>query len=358
MNVNDILELGRWAPSGDNTQPWRFEIVSDRDVLVHAHDTRRHSVYDLEGHASQIAVGALLETIVIAATAQKCATTITRRIHSLEERPVFEISFRPSQSALRDPLVDVIRTRTVQRRALSTARLTSMEKAALESAVGAGFSVFWLEGLRNRLRATHLTFNNAKLRLTLPEAYPVHRNLIDWKAQFSDNKIPERAVGVDPITGSLMRWLLASWGRIQFFNRFLAGTWLPRLELEVIPGIACGAHAVLLAQRPPATIDDFVTVGRRLQRFWLTATSLGIQMQPEVTPLIFSRYARDAIRFTEVPARISDAMRIRAQIQRLLGSELLDCAVFMMRLGKGQAATARSLRLPLSSLLVNSDRRH
>ena len=24
-----ILELGRWAPSGDNTQPWRFEIVDD-----------------------------------------------------------------------------------------------------------------------------------------------------------------------------------------------------------------------------------------------------------------------------------------------------------------------------------------
>ena len=358
MNVHDILELGRWAPSGDNTQPWRFEIVGDRDVLVHAHDTRQNSVYDLEGRASQIAVGALLETIVIAATAQACTTTITRRIHSPEERPVFEINFRSCQSAVRDPLVDVIRTRTVQRRALSTARLTNTEKATLESAVGVGFSTFWLEGLKNRLRVTHLTFNNAKLRLTLPEAYPVHRNLIDWKAQFSDDKIPEKAVGVDPITGSLMRWLLASWGRIQFFNRFLAGTWLPRLQLEVIPGIACGAHVVLLAQRPPTTIDDFVTVGRRLQRFWLTATSLGIQMQPEVTPLIFSRYVRDAIRFTEVPARISDAVKIRAQIQRVLGNERLDCAVFMMRVGKGQMATARSLRLSLSSLLVTSDYRH
>ena len=81
-------------------------------------------------------------------------------------------------------------------------------------------------------------------------------------------------------------------------------------------------------------------------------------MQPEVTPLIFSRYVRDAIRFTEVPARISDAVKIRAQIQRLLGNERLDCAVFMMRVGKGQMATARSLRLSLSSLLVTSDYRH
>ena len=24
-----IIELARWAPSGDNTQPWRFEIIDE-----------------------------------------------------------------------------------------------------------------------------------------------------------------------------------------------------------------------------------------------------------------------------------------------------------------------------------------
>ena len=27
-----ILDLARWAPSGDNTQPWRFEIVADDHI--------------------------------------------------------------------------------------------------------------------------------------------------------------------------------------------------------------------------------------------------------------------------------------------------------------------------------------
>ena len=27
-----ILDLARWAPSGDNTQPWRFELIGDEDV--------------------------------------------------------------------------------------------------------------------------------------------------------------------------------------------------------------------------------------------------------------------------------------------------------------------------------------
>ena len=65
-----VLELARWAPSGDNAQPWRFEIVDDATLIVHGFDTRAHCVYDLDGRASQIAQGALLETIRIAATGQ------------------------------------------------------------------------------------------------------------------------------------------------------------------------------------------------------------------------------------------------------------------------------------------------
>lgn len=35
-----ILDLARWAPSGDNTQPWRFEIVADDHI---APDRSGHS---------------------------------------------------------------------------------------------------------------------------------------------------------------------------------------------------------------------------------------------------------------------------------------------------------------------------
>ena len=70
-----ILDLARWAPSGDNTQPWRFQIASDSHVVVHGFDTRDHCVYDLDGHPSQISIGALLETLSIAASLTGCAPT-------------------------------------------------------------------------------------------------------------------------------------------------------------------------------------------------------------------------------------------------------------------------------------------
>src|SRR6185369_10805599 len=74
--VLEILDLARWAPSGDNSQPWRFEVLGDDHVRVHAFDTRRDCVYDLEGHASQLSVGALLETIRIAAGAYQRVASI------------------------------------------------------------------------------------------------------------------------------------------------------------------------------------------------------------------------------------------------------------------------------------------
>ena len=30
--IEDILEAGRWAPSGLNNQPWRFVVVKDREI--------------------------------------------------------------------------------------------------------------------------------------------------------------------------------------------------------------------------------------------------------------------------------------------------------------------------------------
>ena len=52
--IEQILELARWAPSGDNTQPWRFEIADAQSLVVHGFDTREHCVYDLDGRPSQM----------------------------------------------------------------------------------------------------------------------------------------------------------------------------------------------------------------------------------------------------------------------------------------------------------------
>jgi nitroreductase len=351
--LEHILELARWAPSGDNTQPWRFEILDSRRLVVHGHDTRDHCVYDLDGHPSQISIGALLETMAIAASTFQLRMRSMRHNDTPDNRPVISIEFLQSNSVPPDPLADVILRRSVQRRALSRRPLTDGEKIALHNALPDGYRVSWLEG-GQRVAAARLMFRNAKLRLTMPEAHQVHKSIIEWNARYSEDRIPDQALGADAMTTRLMRWVMHDWQRVQFFNTWLAGTLAPRLQMDLIPSLACAAHFVLTAERSPQGIDDYLAAGRAMQRFWLTATALGLQLQPELTPLIFSRYVREQRIFSGTPGMQERAAELSRQGAALVGQQDWDVAVFMGRIGAGEPAQARSLRRPLRDLLLPS----
>lgn len=349
--VADILELARWAPSGDNTQPWRFEVVDDRHFIVHAFDTRDHCVYDLDGHSSQIAHGALLETLAIAASAHGLRAHVTCRPDAPDTRPDYLVELIADAAVAPDPLLHQIRQRSVQRRPLSTTPLTPAQKQALQAAVGEAYSVHWFEGNVARWRLARLMFDNARIRLTMPEAYAVHRGIIEWNARYSEDRVPDRALGLDVMTLRLMRWVMASWRRVEFFNTYLAGHLAPRIEMDLLPGLFCAAHFALVAGRAPEGIDDYVAAGRALQRFWLTATELGLQLQPEMTPLIFGRYVRQGRTFSHQPSAVESAAKLARQLPRQLPGQTIERVVFLGRIGNGRPAASRSLRLTLQRLL-------
>ena len=348
--IEQILDLARWAPSGDNTQPWRFEIVDDHNIVVHGFDTRDHCVYDLDGRPSQIALGALLETISIAATEHGLLAIITRRVEMPETTPTFNVRFVPGKNLKPDPLVPYIPCRSVQRRAMQIIPLSQSAKEALAAAIGKKFTILWLEGGANRWAVARLMFNNAKLRLTMPEAYSVHRNIIKWQARFSEDRVPDQALGLDAITLKLMRWVMSSWQRVDFFNTYLGGHLIPRIEMDLVPGYFCAAHFAVQADEAPTTIDHYVAAGRAVQRFWLTATSLGLQLQPEITPLIFSRYVREGRAFSRLPGAMETATKLGVRLSKLFQNDTVGQVVFLGRIGNGQSAASRSLRMPVKKL--------
>lgn len=349
--LHQLVDLARWAPSGDNTQPWRFELLPPDRLVVHGHDTRDDCVYDLQGEASQLSLGALLCNLELAASCHGMALSWQRRLQAPVERPVFDVQISASSCAP-DPLAAHIRQRSVQRRAMRMQALSPAQIARLEAAAGPQHRICWLASWPQRRAAARLLFANAGLRLTLPEAFPVHQRIIAWDSRESEDRIPDQALGASWLTRKLMRFGLASWARVDFFNRYLAGTWMPRIELDLVPALACAAHYVLLAEREPASIDDFVAAGQAVQRVWLTATAEGLWQQPEMTPLIFARYARQGTRFTADAALAARAAQLGDGLRNLVG-DAAPQAVWMGRLGRGPAPMARSTRLPLSVLILD-----
>ncbi len=348
--IEQILDEARWAPSGDNTQPWRFRIVSDSEVDILGHDTREDCVYDLDGYASRIAHGCLIETLRIAASAHGLGIEWTCRPDGDTTHPVYSVRLVPHPGLLPDPRLPAIRTRAVQRRPMSTRPLSDEHIKALNAAA-APYRVVWMTSFGQRLSLGRLNYRSAKIRLSIPEAFEVHRRVIEWGARFSDDRIPEQAVGVDPLTGKLMGWMLQKWERVEFFNSYLAGTIAPRLQLDLLPGLACGAHALLVAPLAPQKPRDFVDGGIALQRFWLEAERCGLKLQPEMTPLIFSRYIREGRPFTRIPQATAWARRVSADINEMFGQADAASAIFLCRLGYEPTPVSRSLRRSLQSLL-------
>jgi molybdopterin/thiamine biosynthesis adenylyltransferase len=350
--IQRILDLARWAPSGDNTQPWRFEILEGNRFLIYAYDTRDWCVYDRQGRASQLAVGALLETIAIAASGDRLVAAFSRREESPEANPIIEVTLSESSKPEPDILLPYIRARVTQRRPLSTKPLTVPLKRTLEEAVGPVYRLVWIEGWRRKSQIARLLFGNARIRLTIPEAYEVHKRIIHWDAQFSKDRIPDQAIGLDPVALKLMKWAMQSWNRLQMLNRYFAGTWMPRIQLDLFPALHCAAHFAIVADKPLNTIDDYLVGGRAMQRFWLTASRLGLQFQPEMTPLIFSSYIREKVEFTGDQRAHQQAEALKMQLDALLGEETASRSVFMGRVGFGELPASRSLRQTLQQLLA------
>jgi len=349
--LTHILNLARWAPSGDNTQPWRFEILNDQLIRVHGTDTRDHILYDYDGHPSHIAHGALLETIRIAASGFGLSTHWTVSSEREHRNPVYEVGLTPNPTRPPDPLFPYIEIRTVQRRPMQTTPLGESQRQALFDAAGKSFQLQVFESTVDRMKVAGLLWESAKIRLTCPEAYPVHKDIIEWRARYSKDRIPEQAVGVDPATARLMEWVMQSWERVTFFNRYLLGTVAPRIELDLLPALCCAAHLLVRPLRPPVALEDWLHLGIVVQRIWLTATKLGLHLQPQMTPVIFRWYARAGRHFSSEPKLFQQALNLSDDFERMANAMPNEDFGFFARVGISQVPKSRSIRQDLATLM-------
>ena len=297
-----------------------------------------------------MAHGALLETIRIAASGSGLGATWTVEADTDLRNPRYTVRFSASTATQCNPLFSFIEKRVVQRRPMQTTPLTGEQRAALVASVGDGFQLQLFESFQLRRAIAGLLWHNAHIRLTCPEAFPVHKEIIEWGAQFSKDRIPERAVGIDPMTGKLMRWAMQSWGRVKFLNTYLMGTIPPRIQLDYLPALQCAAHLLIRPKKSLSTLEDWVGLGQAMQRLWLTVTQQGLHLQPEMTPVIFRWYARAGRHFSADHAFLESALSLSARFEQLAGASQQDAFGFFCRVGVSAVPRSRSTRKSLSEL--------
>jgi sulfur-carrier protein adenylyltransferase/sulfurtransferase len=355
--IEKILDYARWAPSGDNVQPWRFEIFNDDEAVVHIRCPG--DVYDYrDGEPTLLSGGMLLESMRIAGSYWGRSLEWTYDGRNEDQIHRIRVLLPRTKDTAVDPLFSYVPTRSVDRRPYRLRALTASQKSALAEALGPEFEIEWHEGWRRRWRLARLGAMATAIRLSIPEAFAVHQRIIDWDRQYSPDRIPAAAAGMSRASLGPMRWAMQSWPRMRLLNAS-GGLFSAQVQMDYLPGM-CSAAFFTIRMRAPAPEGQsrpphLLHTGMAIQRFWLTATRLGLAMQPMLAPLCFAWYARSGTPFTRSEKADRTARKLAAKLEHASGVAG-NRGLFLGRIGEPQvlARRARSVRCSINDLLLKT----
>lgn len=342
--IKEILDLSRWAPSADNSQPWRFELIDDTQARIHGliDQTR---IYDYYGSVSQFSIGCLLETIRIAATSHRYPVTIRKSADSTPRHLIYDVILEVSKTIEKDPLADQIIKRVTNRFPLSRQLLSTEEKKMLENSIPSEWKIAWFESFSEKKQIAQQMYAFDLM------ATPATSGIIEWNVNHSKSRLPDESLGLDPLNLAMARWIFKSPVRTKWFMDYLGGKYLSAFLGFFLPAMLCSGHFTLISPHPLISEDDYVEAGKIFQRLWLTAANQNLYLQLESGPIIFSRYVRDNTPFTENQKLRQKAGKLAKRFEAFFTKDIASRVLMLVRYGRGSPPHSRAIRLSLDELL-------
>lgn len=318
VSMKNLVRYATLAPSGHNTQCWKFRITTDHSLTISPDLGRATRVVDPDDHHVYVSLGCAVENLAIAGLA-----------HGLEARvdstnPVengIQVDFVPCQPQV-TPRYNAIFDRRVSRAEYNGEKLTDDELKQLKEATNGanGVEVHFLtdsdsisKAQEYILRANALQMNDKNFRDELKE----------WIRFSQGDCVTKR----DGLTAPVMNNPFVP----QFFgNKIFDWTATPKRENDKIErNIASSAGlAVFVSQQDDAS--HWVEAGRVYQRFALEATTLGVKNA-----------------FLNQPVEVAE---VRPEFARAFG--LQGRPDLIVRFGKGGPDLPHSLRRPVEQVIV------
>ena len=253
------------APNPHNIQPWLIELQGSDRVLIHRDKTRELPETDPFHRQLFIGLGAFLETMVIAASANGYAVDL-QMLPNGDEGPVATARFQSGARA--DPLATQILNRHSTKTAYEPRSLSDAHKAALK-----GMADFYYdaETVQPIIDMTKRAF---EIEVLTPHTYKESVDLMRiGKAEINAN--PDGIEMRDPFFEILRRTGIMTPEMLMDTEHFgFQGYLASYLDmLDATP------HFAVLTT-PTNTRLDQLDTGRRLMRLYLKTTELGVGLHP------------------------------------------------------------------------------
>lgn len=275
----EIVEVARFAPSGDNCQPWKFHLV-DGEIEIRYDNKRGEHALNNNEHASFLALGTVIESIYQKALhfdLEIIFDQISSKIDLLQKSGL-RIGFAATQRSA-ESLAVWLKERCTDRRPFQTSSLSELDQKDLKQ------------------RLDEFAEVQVELRPTLSSAfakYAIHSDEFMWKNESvlrdlvkwirydeassvnSNDGMPWQNLGIKKQELPMFRWMLAN---PQWIKRIWPFGFGFKVNMMTKQSLLKSGGFLVVAVRSNQP-RQLINAGRAAMRAWLFFTSKGFNMQP------------------------------------------------------------------------------
>lgn len=366
--LDRILYHASLAPSPHNVQPWKFVIDSSRLDVLAAPEYRIMRELDPQEKERDIALGAVVENIMLAAQQEGLAATVTYLPNGPWNSVAASVSFTPEAFSVAPRSSEGIDSkddrslhqwmarRSVNRSRYARRAVPPEQLAELRSiASEAGLDLHVITDREQIRQLASLAGMAGRFKFSHE---PTHRELYHY-LRFSRSHAAKKRDGLplehfnipgwmEKLAPAGMHWAVVKWLNLAGYHAALA--WMQESWL------INSAPAVCLLTARGSERKDYLLGGRVLQKLWLAAAKYGLAVQPHsaVADLTYAHAAgfHDSIS----PAWQQRLATLPEQVSQLFGVTGDLHIVNLFRVGYATRQwPVRSLRRPLHVQQASTD---
>jgi nitroreductase len=340
-----LLAAAVRAPSGDNTQPWRFAVDAEAGTIaVHVDAARDPSPMNANQRMARIAAGAALENLLRAARGRGWDA-------ELEPAPAPALAkVRLAGRGDREgPEEDAIAGRVTNRRAYDGRPVPPglLDRLAGETPEEDGVATLWVVGA-DRLGAFAPLIGRAD---ALMFGEPSMRRAFLAKVRFD-------AAPDEPVADGLSLSSLELTGADRLALRLMARTpdWVlklggaPRVFASKARQLVESASGLCLVVAADGSEATDLAVGRAMQRAWLALTAQGLAAQPMMSLPVLENALEHGDAALRKALEGGRAPALRDELRSLAPEIGGRRPAFLLRFGFAEAPSGRTGRMPPSAV--------
>ncbi len=340
--IKKIIEFGTYAPSGDNSQPWRFEVLNENQINIYNLPEADNPLLNVGQRGSFIAHGALIENILIASSqlGYKCDLEIfPEGTGEFIAKIILTEGEKKNES-----FFPFIKERLSNRKPYKKESLTLSEKEILTNVGKTLFDCrINLIDDKNSMRTIAEAMSvTEKVALETPELHKLFFDSIIWdekKNEIGKKGLYIKTLEIPPPIKIIFK-IIKNWSIMKFFNKIGFSKLASKGNENLY--FSASAHGAIIVDNKD---KNFILAGRALQNVWLNATGLGLSMQL-VTGLPFLNQKIESLEShplsEENSSLIKDAYK---KISLLFGLKEGEIVAVLFRIGKSDLPSARSKRM-------------